>query len=81
MSRKKPSKARISGTPIVLPGSFAGAKSALVHLPLLPIPKRVFKNRGSREQEELAQRSDRLRDFQTFEDGIVTDHMEFHVVD
>lgn len=28
MSRKKPRKARISGTPIVLPGSFAGAKSA-----------------------------------------------------
>ena len=28
MSRKKPRKARIPGTPIVLPGSFAGTKSA-----------------------------------------------------
>jgi acetyl-CoA carboxylase biotin carboxyl carrier protein len=28
VSRKKPRKGRISGTPIVLPGSFAGAKSA-----------------------------------------------------
>jgi acetyl-CoA carboxylase biotin carboxyl carrier protein len=28
VSRKKPRKARISGTPIVLPGSFASAKSA-----------------------------------------------------
>lgn len=28
MSRKKPRKGRVSGTPIVLPGSFAGAKSA-----------------------------------------------------
>jgi acetyl-CoA carboxylase biotin carboxyl carrier protein len=28
VSRKKPSKTRISGTPIVLPGSFAGSRSA-----------------------------------------------------